>query len=289
MKFGKLDDISGIDFSLPPDHPSNLRYAAKKIPTDLLFGCARWGKSDLKNFYPRGTKNELKYYATQFNSIELNPTFYRIFPTDQVDKWAHSVGTGFKFYPKIPQQISHYRQLKNVKEVVDDFLLSITHLNEHLGPCFLQLNERFSPKHVDKLKQFVLDWPKDLQLAVEVRHPDWYADSRTLESLGNFLENNNVIFTLVDTPGRRDMLHMRLTSNSAFIRWVATNEAIDSIRIEEWSQRIAKWHSTGIKEIGFFVHQPLSDEKPFLIADLIKKVNEKLGTQIHVPKRLNDS
>lgn len=286
MKFGKIENIEKVDFSLPSDHPGNIRHLKFKGQSQLHFGCARWGKSDLTNFYPRGTMNELEYYATQFNSIELNPTFYRIFPSDQIDKWANSVGDNFTFYPKIPQQISHYRQLKNVSEVVDRFLLSITHLNNHLGPCFLQLNERFSPKHIDKLKQFIIEWPKDLQLAIEVRHPDWFSDKNILEELGDFLEVHGVIFTLVDTPGRRDLLHMRLTSDSAFIRWVATNQKVDAVRIEEWANKIAYWNNQGIREIGFFVHQPLSNQSPFLIAELIEKVNTRLGTKLKIPKRL---
>jgi uncharacterized protein YecE (DUF72 family) len=46
--------------------------------------CAKWNKQDLKGFYPRGTKDELAYYSTQFNSIELNATFYNSPAIDQV-------------------------------------------------------------------------------------------------------------------------------------------------------------------------------------------------------------
>ena len=78
MKFGQVDDPSQIDFTLPKDHPrtAEILKKNKKGLEDISIGCAKWNKTDLKGFYPKGTKDELTYYATQFNSIELNATFY---------------------------------------------------------------------------------------------------------------------------------------------------------------------------------------------------------------------
>ena len=75
MKFGKVDDPENIDFTLPKDHPGTKKVLTKhkkSSPPNLYVGCAKWNKQDLKNFYPRGTKDELAYYSSQFNSIELN-------------------------------------------------------------------------------------------------------------------------------------------------------------------------------------------------------------------------
>ena len=85
MKFGKVEQPELIDFSLPPDHIDTDVLLGKlhdKNPFTVHVGCAKWNKQDLKNFYPKGTKDELAYYSTQFNSIELNATFYRIFPSE---------------------------------------------------------------------------------------------------------------------------------------------------------------------------------------------------------------
>lgn len=74
MKFGKVDDPDNIDFSLPKTHPDTIEILNKKGEKaafkDVRIGCAKWNRKDLKNFYPRGTKDELSYYSTQFNSIE---------------------------------------------------------------------------------------------------------------------------------------------------------------------------------------------------------------------------
>ena len=78
MQFGKVDDPSIIDFKLPADAPQTeeiLKANKPKQVFEAYVGCAKWNKADLKGFYPKGTKDELTYYSTQFNSIELNATF----------------------------------------------------------------------------------------------------------------------------------------------------------------------------------------------------------------------
>lgn len=77
MKFGQVEDPSLIDFSIPKDHISTslVLERNKEGLKDIFVGCAKWNKTDLKGFYPKGTKDELTYYATQFNSIEMNATF----------------------------------------------------------------------------------------------------------------------------------------------------------------------------------------------------------------------
>ena len=90
MKFGKVDHPEQIDFTLPQDHPGtkSTLNKSKKGPLKLYVGCAKWNRADLKGFYPRGTKDELEYYSSQFNSIEFNASFYRIFPPEQFKKWT---------------------------------------------------------------------------------------------------------------------------------------------------------------------------------------------------------
>ncbi len=79
MKFGMVTDPRDIDFVLPEDHPDTAKVLSEKGGKELSaihVGCAKWNRQELKGFYPRGTKDELAYYSQQFNSIELNATFY---------------------------------------------------------------------------------------------------------------------------------------------------------------------------------------------------------------------
>jgi uncharacterized protein YecE (DUF72 family) len=171
MKFGSVEKISGLDLSLPTDHPDTKKVLggkeAKKL--EIFVGCAKWNKTDLKGFYPKGTKDELEYYSTQFNSIELNATFYQPYSKEQYAKWREKTPEGFKFFPKIPQAISHIKRLNGVKSFTDEFCDSVSGLEEKLGMVFLQMRDDFKPKDFERLENFVKGFPKDVPLAIEIK------------------------------------------------------------------------------------------------------------------------
>jgi uncharacterized protein YecE (DUF72 family) len=87
----------------------------------------------------------------------------------------------------------------------------------------------------------------------------------------------------VDTAGRRDMMHMRLTSPTAFVRYVGCNHESDYSRLDGWVDRVADWKKKGLKELYFFVHQWAEEESPLLSAHFIEKLNKKVGTKLKVP------
>lgn len=288
MKFGSVDHPERIDFSIPGDHPDTAVVLSKykgETPVQVYVGCAKWNRQDLKNFYPRGTKNELEYYASQFNSIELNATFYRIFPAEQYSTWYDRTQAGFKFFPKMYNAVSHLRRLNDtVYPVVEQYLEVTSLLKEKLGTIFLQMHENFGPKNWDRVVRFVEYWPKGFPLAMEFRHADWFADETVAGELYHLLEENNIANVLVDTAGRRDLLHMRLTNNEAFVRFVGANHPSDYARLEDWVKRLAQWKSQGLENIHFFVHQNLEVETPLLSAHFISHLNPILGCDLNIPK-----
>ena len=91
---------------------------------------------------------------------------------------------------------------------------------------------------------------------------------------------------LVDTAGRRDMLHMRLTNNEAFIRYVGANHPTDYPRLDDWVERLKVWKNKGLKNIHFFVHQNIEKESPLLSAYFIDNLNKELGANLVIPKTL---
>jgi uncharacterized protein YecE (DUF72 family) len=286
MKFGSVTNPETIDFTLPQDHIGTKRILNTvkddNVP-DIYVGCAKWNRADLKGFYPRGTKDELKYYASQFNSIELNATFYRIFPAEQFETWYNKTPEGFKFFPKLNQEISHYKRLQNIEGVVDQYLYNASHLKEKLGTVFLQMHSNFTTKDFDKVVAFAENWPKSIPLAMEFRHTDWYNDKVVSEDLYQLLEGLNISNVIVDTAGRRDLMHMRLTNSTAFVRYVGANHSSDYGRLDDWIERLKLWKEQGVKEIDFFIHQNIEEESPLLSAYFIKQVNEKLGYALNIP------
>ena len=286
MKFGSVDNPENIDFTLPTDHIDTLRVLNKvkddNLP-EIYVGCAKWNKADLKGFYPKGTKDELEYYSRQFNSIELNATFYRIFPADTFSGWYDKTPKNFKFFPKLNQEISHWKRLNEVSTIVEDYLNNASNLQEKLGTIFLQMHNNFAPKDFNRVVEFVERWPKEFPLAIEFRHTDWYNNETVSNQLYDLLETNNVSNVLVDTAGRRDLLHMRLTNPTAFVRYVGANHPSDYTRLDDWVKRLKEWQEQGVKEIDFFIHQNIEKESPLLSSYFIKKLNKELGCQLKIP------
>ena len=291
MKFGKVEQPELIDFSIPKDHPDTQVVLNKDIDSkealSIYVGCAKWNRQDLKNFYPRGTKDELAYYSKQFNCIELNATFYRIFPPEQFSKWYDKTPDDFKFFPKLSQDISHLRRLNdNVYPFVETYLDAASNLKEKLGTIFLQMHNNFNPKNWDRVITFIERWPKEFKLAIEFRHTDWFNDEKISQELYHLLEENNIANVLVDTAGRRDLMHMRLTTNEAFIRYVGANHESDYDRLDDWVERLDLWCKQGLRNIHFFVHQNLEVESPLLSSYFIGKLNEKFNVNLKIPQTL---
>lgn len=288
MKFGQVKNPEDIDFTLPPDHPDTAKVLSNgDHEFDVYVGCAKWNRQDLKNFYPRGTKDELTYYSTQFNSIELNATFYNTPTAHQVTTWKNKTPDGFKFFPKITNNISHYKRLINTQLAVEEYCDAVSAFEEKLGVAFLQMHDNFKPKDFENVENFVKDFPQAIPLAVELRNTEWFNDKEVAERFYQLLEDNNKINIIVDTAGRRDMLHMRLTTPSAFVRYVGANHESDYSRLDDWIERIKKWKKGGLSRLYFFIHQNIEEASPLLSAYFIRKMNEDLGTDLKIPETLS--
>lgn len=287
MKFGSVDNPALVDFTLPADHPGTERVLASKGGaglSEIYVGCAKWNKGDLKKFYPKGVKDELAYYAQQFNSVELNATFYNNYGPEQIEKWNEKVPDGFKFFPKVSRYISHIKRLNAVGVYVNDFCQNISTFGPHLGMAFLQVHDNFSPKNKDRISEFMDVWSWDIPLAVELRNTDWFNDEEASEWVYDLFEKYEVSNIVTDTAGRRDLLHMRLTSPVAFVRYVGANHESDYQRLDDWIARIKIWKAQGLEKLYFFVHQNLEKASPFLSAYFLEQFNKEFGTDLPLPE-----
>ena len=293
MEFGRVtsEELEKIDFSLPPDRPETralLQSSSKKAAPQIFVGCAKWGRKDwVGKIYPKGTKEAdfLKHYAKHFNCIELNATFYRMPTFTQTNGWKNKVGSDFKFCPKFVDQITHIKRLKDVKELTDRFLEGISGFKENLGPIFLMPHPGMGPKTLDTLEAFIQSLPDDIELFVELRHAQWFSEEESFRSVFNMLEKNKAGSIITDASGRRDCVHMRLTTPEAFIRFVGNGlHPTDYTRVDEWVQRIKVWMDEGIEKVYFFMHQHEELHSPELSKYLIQQLNKHCGTSIPEPK-----
>lgn len=297
MEFGRVHDtIDNIDFSLPPDRAGTKRTLdGQQTDGDfkVFVGAPKWGdKGWLGKIYPPKTPvgEFLSFYCRNFNTVEFGATFYNIYKPEELTRWVDQVAEfpDFKFCPKFPQMITHIRRLANAVEQTARFYDSLPAFGNQLGPLLLQLGDNFSPKSFPQLKAYLESLPPSIKVSVEVRHKDWFNSVSNRNELFQLLEKLNIGTVISDTSGRRDAVHMELTTKDAVIRFVGNDLApSDYTRMDAWVGRLKTWKAMGLQTVYFFMHQNNEKFVPEACDYLIKRLNDQLGTQISGPKFLN--
>jgi uncharacterized protein YecE (DUF72 family) len=291
MEFGRVPEheLSAVDFTLPPDTEltvETLRNSSRQAAMQTHVGCAKWGRKEwVGKIYPPKTKeaNFLDEYVKHFDCIELNATFYQVYGPQTIAKWAEKadVHPGFKFCPKFSQTISHIRRLKNAEEITTNFYNGIMAFGKHLGPLFLQLSDNYTPKSYPELKAYLEHLPKDVPVFVEVRHKEWFNSTGTVYDVFKLLRDLNIGTVITDASGRRDCVHMNLSTPHAFIRFVGNSlDKTDYSRVDGWVERIKQWSDQGLQSVWFFMHQHDERYSPELADYVIEQFNEKLNTKL---------
>jgi len=296
MKFGKLSDISQVDFSLPADPEGNARVLAGMDPSaeppTCYLGCTGWSMPEwIGKVYPVGAKSKdfLKFYSRQFNTIEFNTTHYRIPNEATVEKWYQESAPDFKFCPKVPQTISHSRDLGLNDSSLDLFCDRILALKEKLGNCFLQLPPYFGHDRLPILENFFQRWPAEIALSVEVRHESWFAAVSNRRDLFNLLFRYGAGTVITDVAGRRDVLHMALSTGAAMVRFVGNGlDPTDYERIDAWTERMDQWFELGLHRIFFFTHEPDNILAPELALYLFEKMKKNSKIRVRGPILLDE-
>jgi len=289
MKFGKVEDIKGIDYRLPAIPQETIamlhQFNDQQEEFEVHVGGARWAKAELKGFFPPKTKDELSYYSTQFNAIEMNGTFYSSPKKEQILTWKNKTPADFRFFPKVPQSISHYSRLLNVQEKLWTFLDAITLFEEKLGMAFLQLHDNFAPKDFNRLQEFVQKFPKGYPFAVEVRNEEWFKNPDWFAQYAALLQEHHMTNVIVDTSGRRDVLHLRLTTPHLFVRFASAYDAIDYERLDDWIKVIKTLKENGLQSVNFFIHQGLQGDEELYATYFVEKLNKELSLNVRVPRK----
>ena len=166
------------------------------------------------NFYPAKTasKDYLAYYATQFNTVEVDSTFYRIPQMQTVTNWKRQVPEGFLFSLKFPQLITHVKMLKGIQRETQLFLDTVSLLGEKLGALLLQFPPTFGVDHLTDLKDFLQKLPKIHRYVVEVRNRGWLKPE-----FYEVLRDNQAALAWADIPLMAGVAE--LTADFVYVRW----------------------------------------------------------------------
>ena len=132
-------------------------------------------------FYPKGLpeREYLTYYATKFDTVEVDSTFYRTPALTTIQGWYSKTPPGFMFAAKVPQAITHEKMLHDCKQEMTEFLNVMDELRDRLGPLLFQFSY-FDRKafvgvndFLARLVPFLKKLPKDHKFAVEIRNKSW--------------------------------------------------------------------------------------------------------------------
>ncbi len=289
MKFGRLNDISEVDFKLKEDHfftkkVWDKRERPPKKDFSIHYGCPSWGCPDWKGkIYPEkcSPKDYLKYYSQAFNAIELNTTFYQIPQKSTVENWKKNASPGFIFCPKVSRSISHSSNAHLKNNLVKLFFDSVSLFEDKLGHTFIQFPEYFNTSYFSDLKRLVEFFPQGFPLAVELRHESWFEEDTVFWELCEWLFLKNISLVITDVSGRRDVLHQALTSDTAFIRFTGNSlHKTDYSRVVDWIGRISLWKEQGLEKVYFFIHQPGEVLCPELTEFFIDELDKRIGCKI---------
>jgi uncharacterized protein YecE (DUF72 family) len=125
-------------------------------------------------FYPQGLRHrdELTYYSGVFRTVELNSPFYRVPTPETFARWRDATPDDFTFAVKLSRGITHYRRLRDVSALLDEFLDRAGVLGPKLGPLLVQLPPDFK-RDTARLEEFLATIPSRLRWVIEFRHPSW--------------------------------------------------------------------------------------------------------------------
>ncbi len=164
----------------------------------LYIGCSGFTNRDWKGFFfpeELPSKEQLNFYSTQFNSVEINSSFYRRPRLQTLQNWYERTGEDFKFFIKIPKTITHIKRLKATAAETADFCSHVHEgIREKLAGFLFQLPPSFhySEEHVEQVIETV---DSGFLNVVEFRHKAWWNDE-ILEAL----KDKNIVFSGVSFP-----------------------------------------------------------------------------------------
>jgi uncharacterized protein YecE (DUF72 family) len=205
------------------------------------FTAAGWESA----FYPPGMKpsDYLSYYATRFDTVEVDSTFYRTPAISTVKGWYAKTPPGFLFAAKVPQLITHEKALRDCDADLTQFLQAMDCLGEKLGPLLFQFGyfnkQAFSSvkEFLARLAPFLKKLPKGYRFALEIRNKNWM-----VPEFVETLRERQVALALVDhvwMPRPRQLFEKfdPITADFAYVRWIGDRKGIEE-KTKTWTKVI---------------------------------------------------
>ena len=145
-------------------------------------------------------KSRLQYYASLFNSLEINSIFYKLPRSATVVNWGESVPDNFRFTFKVSKTITHAKGLKFAKKDVNDFMKAVENIGEKKGCLLAQFPPSLKIEKLNDLQRLLetlgeATHNSDWELAIEFRDPSWYE-----REVYELLEEYDAVMVIQDIP-----------------------------------------------------------------------------------------
>lgn len=211
----------------------------------IRVGCSGWVyESWAASFYPPRlpAARRLAHYASSFDTVELNTTFYRLARPGAAARWVEQTPPDFVFAAKASRYLTHMKRLTDLHRGVERFYASIAPLAESgkLGPVIWQLPESFH-RDDDRLAaalERVAELPPGRH-AFEFRHRSWFVPE--VEAL---LRAHGAALAIGDRPERPWQPHW-ITTDWTLVRfhhgWRGRRGNYSEAELRAWAARIADW------------------------------------------------
>lgn len=219
----------------------------------IYIGTSGWNYDHWKeNFYPDDLKSSewLKYYQDQFNSVEINNSFYKLPEKKTLRSWRDTVHKDFKLTPKANRYITHMKKLKEPDESLQKMLDAFSELNDFLGPILFQLPPNWNFNE-ERLESFLSLLPDENRYAFEFRDKSWIND-QSIE----LLDKHNASFCIYDLTGYQtpeylpaDFVYLRLHGPDKKEKFKGK---YTEGQLSEWADKIKKWSKKGMDVYVYF-------------------------------------
>ena len=213
----------------------------------IRIGCSGWNYGHWRNgvFYPPRLppRRWLEYYAQNFDTVEINSTFYRLPRETAVANWVRESPPEFLFAVKMSRYVTHLKRLRELPPSIDLFYSRIRPLvsSPKLGPVLWQLPGNFR-RDDERLAQALELLPPGRH-CFEFRHESWFVDD-----VYELLARAGIALVIGDTPQRPFQAH-ELTTDWTFIRFHhgtrGRHSNYSERELEDWAQRIEAWAERG--------------------------------------------
>lgn len=245
-----------------------------------VWACTAWRGSLLTR---RATRDDyLPQYASVFDAVEGNSTFYGLPTEATIARWREQVPAHFRFCFKFPQVVTHRMLLRYADAETSEFLFLLEPLRDRLGPLLLQLPPNFGAADLHVLTHYLDKLPRGFSYAVEVRHPEFFDGAAFESALDAALAERDVSRVVFDATclfagdasdeqtreatRRKPRLPLRRSATNAtpVVRFVGRNDPEPCRNaLRAWADTVAAWAAEG-RETCFFTHAPDDAHAPAL-------------------------